>query len=335
MAIPALLLLLLGGGLYVASRPASKPNAAAPPPPPPPPPLGPQSYSPDAGPPPPPPPPLEPNPYNEPPMALPNLTEVHPSASQSPGIAYHPQASGPPAPAIADPWAAAANAATNLLGQIAHALPQAQVTPAPSPNAGEQHPPAPETSPGAAATPGDSPADVLGKIGKVIANAAQAGGITPTPLQTIEQSAIHDPDGSIALAAALINSEGMPGWKTANQAAVKRWQSTVGLKADGKFGPASAERMATSVGVLPVIRYWPAGTSQHNIQGKLAAYRTAIEGMAKAVDSSNPAQAAALRMSEQYEVGQGLPANPPPLNNADRIAQAVQLQSHLAGGAAS
>jgi hypothetical protein len=237
--------------------------------------------------------------------------------------------------AAPNPWAQATQAATDILHQISVALPPAQQIPPPSPQASQQPKPTPSTSPGAAATPGDSPADVLGKLGQIINNAAQAGGVTPTPLQHMEQSAVHDPNGSVTLAVVLISAEGLQGWKSVSTEDVKQWQRTVGLKVDGKFGPASALRMAQDVGVLPVIRYWPGGTTAANLPAKLNAYKNSLNGIAGTIQATNPAHAAALHSSSDYEQGQGLAAHPGPLNNAARVAQAAQLQSTLAGGVSS
>lgn len=147
-----------------------------------------------------------------------------------------------------------------------------------------------------------------------------------TPVQHEETKVDQDPHGTVALAKAMIDAESMSGWKAALHPMIAAWQSSVGLKGDGKFGPGSAAAMAQEVGVLPLIRYYPAGTQ---LKADLQAYRDLLYTMAANFDSRNPAHAAALRSSAQYETGQAYSGTPKAIPASARMAQASLLAKAL------
>ena len=66
---------------------------------------------------------------------------------------------------------------------------------------------------------------------------------------------------TVALASKLLDREARAGWKTALKPEVKAWQKTRGLVADGLFGEKSALNMARELGTIPLIRFYPKGTS--------------------------------------------------------------------------
>lgn len=159
----------------------------------------------------------------------------------------------------------------------------------------------------------------------------QAGSVLTPPIavQTTEVSPSIDTNGTVALAAKMINAESSKGWKTALSSDIKSWQSRKGLTADGKFGPKSALAMATEVGILPLIRYWAStGGSQSQ---QLAAFRTALGALASSFYAKNPAQSIALRSSQDYEQGQGYSTAPAAVSATKRVEQAAALNTALKG----
>ena len=135
---------------------------------------------------------------------------------------------------------------------------------------------------------------------------------TPAVLQEAPAIAVAettpeaDPNGTIALARAMLAAEGSSDWREVS-AAVESWQGVVGLsKPDGKFGTGSALRMAQEVGVMPLIRYWSTGGK--TLAQQLQAYRVALYDRARSVNAAgNPTHAAALVSSAAREKGQGWP----------------------------
>jgi hypothetical protein len=125
----------------------------------------------------------------------------------------------------------------------------------------------------------------------------------------------------------LIDREASANWKAALQPEIKAWQGRVGLLTDGKFGETGALRMAQQVGVMPVIRYWPAssqkGTEVPKYQQKLRAY-------ADTVRATNPAHATALSNAAAFEVGFSYGSdNPAPIPVSLRQGQADLLAQVL------
>ena len=148
----------------------------------------------------------------------------------------------------------------------------------------------------------------------------------PTPLQHEETQPQQDPHGTIALAKEMINAESNAGWKAALQNQIRTWQATVGIASDGKFGPASAYKMAEEVGILPLVRYWPKGTQ---LNADLKGYRDRLYSMAMSVATTNPALAAALRSSAGYETGVAYTGTPKAIDPSGRIAQAAALKKAI------
>jgi len=164
---------------------------------------------------------------------------------------------------------------------------------------------------------------------KVLSTQASNVLTPPVAVQVQEVNPTLDTNGTIALAAQMINAESSKGWKTALSTPIKAWQSKMKLTADGKFGPKSALLMANEVGILPLIRYY-ASTGGSQAQ-QLAAYRTALGALASQVYSSNPAHSIALRSSQNYEQGQGYSTSPAAVPATARVAQAAALTAALKG----
>jgi hypothetical protein len=193
------------------------------------------------------------------------------------------------------PTAAAASAPSPVVVAPAAAAPQVAVPRPPTPTLPDPKPkakPKPQAQP---ATPAPIP---------MPASPAVSPSVTPISEQETEAEA--DPNGTIALARALLAEEQRSDWKRVS-AAVESWQRTVGLaKPDGKFGPGSALRMAQEVGVMPLVRYWSTGGK--TLAQQLQAYRVGLYDEARIKKTAgNPTHAAALVSSAAREKGQGWP----------------------------
>lgn len=114
-----------------------------------------------------------------------------------------------------------------------------------------------------------------------------------------------------AMVAGLLTAEASPGWNKVDPL-VRAWQKTKGLTADGKFGPQTALTAAKELGTVPLIRFWPLGSTKAKL---LASYQDAL--LALASQSADPARAAQLQHSAQREQAiafstkGALPAVPP------------------------
>lgn len=58
----------------------------------------------------------------------------------------------------------------------------------------------------------------------------------------------------------LLEAEAESDWQSLFEDEVANWQQEQGLEVDGKFGPKSALRLASIVGIAPIVRRWPAGS---------------------------------------------------------------------------
>src|SRR5512133_40218 len=128
------------------------------------------------------------------------------------------------------------------------------------------------------------------------------------PLATEETSAEADPNGTIALARALLAEEMTPNWRS-ESAAVAAWESKMGLGSSGKFGVNDAQQMANEVAVLPIIRFWSKGGK--TLKQQLFEYREFLYLFADSYRiEGKPEHAAALIASAEREQGQGWPSDP-------------------------
>lgn len=135
----------------------------------------------------------------------------------------------------------------------------------------------------------------------------------------------------------MIEEQSRPNWKYIS-AAVKAWQTKVGLTSDGKFGPGSALRMAQEVGILPWVRYWPLGGSGTKA-GNVADFRNRLKAYAYSIAPKSDAYrtlAASLMVAADRETGQGWPtttATPAPAQtlSTEQLEAAIRvLESELA-----
>lgn len=145
-----------------------------------------------------------------------------------------------------------------------------------------------------------------------------------------------DPDGTVALARIMLTREEMPGWKSDLQDDVGEWQESVGLKKDGQFGVKSAARMATEVGILPLIRYWPKDTytKKQALQRYADTINPVINDLKSSLPDSQP-QIDALTLSMGREKAQTWGNNNPKSENTrefvldvnDSIAELAETAS--------
>lgn len=140
----------------------------------------------------------------------------------------------------------------------------------------------------------------------------------------------NDPNGTLKLAHVLIAEQGAKNWKYVSEA-VSQWQAKVGLTKDGKFGPASALRMAREVTVLPWVRYWP--TSSASKEAAVNDFRGRLKAYALSLPKGQDEHAAALLLAAENEKGQGWPSKPAPAPVAKfsdaQLQQAVVMLQNM------
>jgi hypothetical protein len=97
----------------------------------------------------------------------------------------------------------------------------------------------------------------------------------------------------------LLTAEASPGWNSTDPT-VSVWQKNrPPLVVDGKFGPKTALAVAQSFGTIPLIRFWPLGSTKAKL---LSDYQTALIEIANA--STDPVRAAQLHASAKREQAQ-------------------------------
>lgn len=118
------------------------------------------------------------------------------------------------------------------------------------------------------------------------------------------------PTDTAQMVSALLDAETRSGWNTTDPN-VQVFQTNRHLSADGKFGPGTALKAALEIGTLPLIRFWPLGSTKAKL---LANYKASLLDLAN--QSADPVRAAQLRLSANREDARafstkgGLPALP-------------------------
>lgn len=152
----------------------------------------------------------------------------------------------------------------------------------------------------------------------------------PPPLATEETRPELDPNGTIALARAMLDRETQPNWEPALKPQIAAWQSKMGLVGDGSYGPKSALVMANEVGVLPFVRAWPKGSDKRTV---LQRYRDDLSTKAATLASKGATEhAKALQASAASEDARTFLAgsNPPPVSGQERLNQLAALTRQVA-----
>jgi hypothetical protein len=127
--------------------------------------------------------------------------------------------------------------------------------PAPPPAAAPMPPPAPPPAAPVAAPmpPPPPPPAPVAPVAAPMPPPAAAPAPAPVPA--------GPPRESILVARYLLEAEKQPNWKTLGGELVKEYQKQrESLTADGKAGPATLLQLASEVGKVPIVRYWPKGT---------------------------------------------------------------------------
>jgi|WetSurMetagenome_2_1015567.scaffolds.fasta_scaffold01038_21 hypothetical protein len=128
------------------------------------------------------------------------------------------------------------------------------------------------------------------------------------PIAEMETTPEADPNGTVALARALIAEEQSASWRS-ESAAVAAWETKMGLGNSGKFGVDDAQQMANEVAVLPIIRFWAKGGA--TLKQQLFDYRQFLYLFADSYRlEGKPEHAASLIASAEREQGQGWPSDP-------------------------
>lgn len=137
--------------------------------------------------------------------------------------------------------------------------------------------------------------------------------VPPPPTPAVEKpSAV--PADTVAIVAQMLADEAGSNWRK-KYPALAAWQAARGLVADQMYGVKSAQRMAQEIGTLPIIRYWPKGTTRETA---LEPYRNAILTLA---GSSPEPRRAQLIMSANREQGQAFTAPSSPIRTLVKLAQ--------------
>jgi hypothetical protein len=131
-----------------------------------------------------------------------------------------------------------------------------------------------------------------------------SGGVAQQPSddpKVLQPTAI--PEDTLALLRIMLPKESGSSWKVKEPKLVP-WQRARGLKDDGLFGKKSAVRMAEETGLLPIIRFWPRGTTRTS--GALEDYKADLLAAASRFGAmaGHEAHAAQLRAAVDREQGQ-------------------------------
>lgn len=119
--------------------------------------------------------------------------------------------------------------------------------------------------------------------------------VQPPPAQQTTSPVSTVPKETAAMVAALLDAEAHAGWNAIDPN-VGVFQKARGLTADSKFGPGTALKAALEIGTLPLVRFWPLGSTKAKL---LSSYKQSLLELANA--STDPIRAQQLRLSANRE----------------------------------
>jgi len=119
--------------------------------------------------------------------------------------------------------------------------------------------------------------------------------VQPPPAQQTTSPVSTVAADTAAMVATLLDAETRSGWNKADPN-VGVFQKSRGLTVDSKFGPGTALKAALEIGTLPLIRFWPLGSSKAKL---LNSYKQSLLELANA--STDPVRANQLRLSAARE----------------------------------
>jgi len=119
--------------------------------------------------------------------------------------------------------------------------------------------------------------------------------VQPPPAQQTTSPVSTVAADTAAMVATLLDAETRSGWNTTDPN-VGVFQKARGLTSDSKFGPGTALKAALEIGTLPLIRFWPLGSTKAKL---LSSYKQSLLELAN--QSSDPVRAQQLRLSAQRE----------------------------------
>lgn len=137
--------------------------------------------------------------------------------------------------------------------------------------------------------------------------------ITPGPAPTPNEAPASPAEGSSVVApdtltvlSKMLAQEHSPHWRVIPEPTLKPWQQARKLTADGAYGPATALKMASETGMIPIIRAWPKGSQK----GKaVPAFQAQLRALASSAVEPRRSQLLAAAAREQGQ-GYGTPETP-------------------------
>lgn len=180
-------------------------------------------------------------------------------------------------------------------------LPDLPTTQPPSEQTDDQEAPPPPV-PKATATPLKIPATVEEAVAQAQEGLQKVLGGASVQDQTDvqeSQSPTVIPEDTLAILSIMLAAEATPDWKVKLEE-LKPWQKSRGLKPDGLYGVKSATKMAEETGLLPIIRFWPSGTTRTS--GVIEDYKAALLDEASSAEQPRKSQ---LKAAVDREQGQG------------------------------
>ena len=169
-------------------------------------------------------------------------------------------------------------------------------------------PPAPPAPPAQPAPPAPPAQEVAKETAPV-----QEIPVPPPKPQASAPSVV--PEDTAALVSVMLQEEASPGWKRAS-GELRHWQAARGLKADGLLGPKTALAIASEVGTVPIVRYWPRGTYREG--SWLKDYRQALRVLSLKAKEPRKSQ---LEAAADREQGQGWGSASGPIKNTIQLSK--------------